>query len=421
MISPTGNNPLDDFFANYSKDSAAADKPGNTPKSENRGLDAASWLNQQTRTLLDTPQRVENFLISFFTEENKLPNVDEITKIINDELTTGSEKHFKVNSKSESFQTVLPKIYDAVKRHPLKQVSYYSKDAILNNKNNIVIFIEDHDHRSGEHTTQNYQLIKDLYKNPELHLSDSFSEGPIDPGEEIKQLPPGVPEKNFLVGMQQGQVTPIHTLTYLAQSWNKDQFPNLEFANFNPEKMKISDSLDITVTALLSAASGLLTHGLRSEDKPGLENGLVHTLETFKQIENIFEKTNSKNKFYALLGSRIKANLNDLGLSQTQQLSLIRNFQRLTETTSNTFMSTMNQLPAVMQVADSQRFISGLRSKNNTKTVLERNKSLAERIANQNGTKVLIFGSGHTDFTQYGESSMQKLLEAKGIPVIIIS
>jgi hypothetical protein len=415
MVNPAGSNPRDDFFAEYGKtqENAGAKKTDQVANSST--IDAASWLKGESRTLLDTQTRKEDFVLSFFREPSKRPSPEELSNFLDPIYTPVDQSQKRVNPRSESFATNQSKIAAIVAQQPNRSVFYSSKDAALVNKKNGVILIADHNHNSGQEQLSNFTTLRNLYYSDDLHLSTGFNEGNYDPAVEIQQLAPGYNEVSIINHLTKGGMTPSQALLYLSQQQDTGSKPNLEFLQFSPEKMTASSSLDAVLANYLMPASGIIPENLID---PSV---LEQSQNIYNGIKNSFTTKGKPSDFYALLAARLSKVTEDLGLQDTEKETLIKNLLSLAETTDRPVLETFRKLQPIMQQSQSEHFFRTLMATNDTKTVNERNQSIAEEMSKQDGTKVMIIGAAHIDTQKASEISLVSLLEEKGMPVTVIA
>lgn len=428
MVNPTGNNPHDDFFANYGKASKKPEPVNEKSSSPARQtVDPKKWLDENKRFLsLDTIQAKIDFALSFINQETSSPSIDGISDEVNLRLEEKSPSRIenKTHPNSERYELVKKKIYERVAQNPNFKILYSSPSQNYKNSKKIVILIGD-DHMNSQLATQQFQLLKELYLDGDLALSSSFNESNTSAESALSSIPKGLSLDQIQKSIIQQRMAKETALLYDLRT-NQAQTASVPYLGYNPEVLSQAENLDVMTAKLLVIGSGLAAR--INDPNQQVFNSLSYEVHKINLMKLTYEHIDLKHEFYALLGARLKHAAKEAGLDEATQrrviASSIEALERFSEShqkqDGEAWYRKYQQTSLTVDQAESEKLYGYALKNTQEHTMKRRDERITSLFEDADpGTRTMIIGASHYRNPTDGKTVLSRL-EEKGIPVIII-
>lgn len=363
--------------------------------------------------------------MSFVAQEKTSPSIEDVSKEVNAryELRAPSRIENRTNPQSESYQEVQKKIYQKISSNPNFKILYSSPRDNYKDTKKIVILIGD-DHLDKELAVKQYQLLKDLYTDENLHLSSSFNEGKTSVESAVPTIPKDLSQERILADIRREAMAKETALLYDLRA--KEPKASSPYLSYNPEVLNQAEDLDIMMDKLIVISSGLAA-GL--PDQQGkVFNSLSFEIHKINLVKLAYEHLGLAHEFYALLGARIKRIALEAGFDEatqrrivTNSIDTLENFSEAHSTQDSAkWQKKYYQALLILNQNQSEKLFEYSAKKTQELTIQTRNERIASLFTEaEAGTRTMIVGTGHYR-SPPNVKGLISLLEESNVPIIII-
>ena len=429
MINPLDNNSyesIDDFFANYANEpKEIGEQTKHDPKSS--AINPSQWLDENKKFLkLDTLSNKIDLALSFFNTK-KTPDIDELCQEIETriEIKLPSPIVDLINPNSETYGIVRNKLSNKFSTNPDFKISHMSPVAGFAQSKKIAILIGDSDHADTHLQLKYYNLIKDLYSDPELALSSSLNEGQASAETTLSSIPPEFSEQQIENAVKQAKLGCESAVTYLLRK--KEPKASQAFIAYTPEQFTMSEEIDASIDKLITIAAGIPSL-FSASTQIEVYKSMNSTIHRIDQKIKTFKEIGMEHEFHALLAARIKKTFDSLNFDENTQRRLMTQCFELLDIYKKASQSGD-------QIIWERAFFKNHNvSEEQIKALLDNTKKLRQEFTKTKrnhgilklyqelgeGLRTMRIGKAHLEEEEFGNNNLITLFENNNIPVIVI-
>lgn len=382
------------------------------------GIDAASWLNQQRKTKLNSIQDINTFVTTIYNlPAQSLPNPEKLLEIIDAQHVQVYPQAIdsRTNPQSEPYSTVSKTIDSLLNTEPLK-VLYSTPINDLNHDTKKIAVVLPDVHTDPQERLDYYNFLAKIFASNHIQLSSGFTEGEVNPNEVLPTIAKGFTNETIKDLVFRNRLGPEQGLLYFIQEHGKNT-GSQSFAAFAPEQITTSENVRILMKDIIAIACGAYpTLFPKTYNEQG-----THYLTLLHNTYSDFNCKNLGHEFLVMFTTIIKQQLNQLKLSDQQKRQIVSQaiaiFLNPTMTQQDYLL-----IPRVINAKEYEDLCDFYRQERFEHGIKQRNINIAEAYDKEKpGTRLMIIGSSHIDIRFSKEYSLIKLLEQKQIPVIVVT